>query len=40
MLAVVLVVWACLALGYPVGPSLSVEILAAEADIVFKGTVV
>lgn len=40
MLAVALVAWACLALGYPVGRPLSVEILTAVADIVFKGTVV
>jgi len=40
MLAVALVAWAGLALGYLVGRPLSVEILTAEADIVFKGTVV
>lgn len=40
MLAAVLMVWACVALGYLVGPPLSMEKLTAEADIVFKGTVV
>ena len=40
LLAVALTAWACLVPGHPVGPPLSVEILTAEADIVFKGTVV
>ena len=40
MLGLALVVWACVAQGYPVGPPLSMEKLTAEADIVFKGTVV
>ena len=40
MLAVALVAWACLSPGHPVGRPLNVEILTAEADIVFKGTVV
>ena len=40
ILAAALLVWACVARGYPVGPPVSLEKLAAEADIIFKGTAV
>lgn len=40
MLIAALLAWVSVARGYPVGPPLSIEKLAAEADIIFKGMAV
>ncbi|MDO9527968.1 MAG: HEAT repeat domain-containing protein [Syntrophales bacterium] len=40
MFVAILLAWADIARGYKVGPPLSVEKLAAESDIIFKGTAV
>lgn len=40
LLLAVLLVWAGIGHGYPVGPALSLKELVAQADVIFKGTVV
>lgn len=40
MLLAAMLMWANVARGYPVAPPLNLEKLAADADIIFKGTVV